>query len=64
VIGDVFVDSETFLVTNFMNLQIKPTQFFKNIHKEKMYIHIFIRVHTYIYIYITLYICTVFLKGK
>jgi hypothetical protein len=64
VVDDVFVDSETFLVTHFINFQIKPTQSFKNIYKEKIYIHMFIKVYTHIYIYKSLYICTVFFKRK
>jgi hypothetical protein len=41
---DVFVDSETLLVTDFMNLKIKPTQSFKDAHKDRVYIHVIIRV--------------------
>jgi hypothetical protein len=39
VICDVFVDNEMFLVTDFMNLKIKPSQSFKIAHRNKMYIH-------------------------
>jgi hypothetical protein len=45
-------------MTDFINLKIKPTQFFRDIYKNKIYIHIFIEVNTHIYIY------TVFLFKK
>jgi hypothetical protein len=37
VVDDVFIDSEKFLVTDFINLKIKPTQFFKCAHRDRMY---------------------------
>jgi hypothetical protein len=49
-------------VTGFMNLKIKPTQFFKGAHTDRMYVHVFIGVSTHIYIYINIYVYTVFLK--
>jgi hypothetical protein len=52
---DVPVDSETFLITDFINLKIKSIQFFKGAHKDKIYIYIFIGVNTHIYIYLYLY---------
>jgi hypothetical protein len=36
------IDSETFLMTNFVNLNIKPTQFFRDTHRSRMYIRMFI----------------------
>jgi hypothetical protein len=39
---DVSVDSETFLVTDFVNLKIKLAQFFRGVHKNKVCISIFI----------------------
>jgi hypothetical protein len=58
--GDVPVDNETLLVTDFMNLKIKPTQFFRCAHKGKMYEHVFIWLSARTYISIC--ICTVFVK--
>jgi hypothetical protein len=58
--GDVLVDSETLLVIDFVNLKIKPTQFFKGAHKDKVYICVYKSEYSYIYIYI--YIYTVFKK--
>jgi hypothetical protein len=54
--GDVSIDSESLLVTDFMNLKIKLVQSFKGAHRDKMCVHIFIRVNA------RKYVCTVFLK--
>jgi hypothetical protein len=58
--GDVSVDSESFLVTDFMNLKIKSAQSFECAHRDMMYIHVFIRVSTRTCI--NIYIYTVFQK--
>jgi hypothetical protein len=42
VVGDISVDGETFLVTDFVNLKIKPTQSFKCAHRDRMHMHVFI----------------------
>jgi hypothetical protein len=47
VVNDVFVDNEMFLVIDLKNLKIKSTQSFKYTHKNKMCVHIFIRVNKY-----------------
>jgi hypothetical protein len=57
---DVPVDSETLLVTDFVNLKIKLTQSFGCAHRGRMCVHMFIRVSTHMCI--SIYICTVFLK--
>jgi hypothetical protein len=44
VIDDVLIDSETLLVTDFMNLKIKSTQSFKNTNKDRICIHMFIKI--------------------
>jgi hypothetical protein len=44
---DVPVDSETFLVTDFVNLKIKPAQSFKSDHKGKVCVYMFIAVSTH-----------------
>jgi hypothetical protein len=36
------IDSETFLMTNFVNLNIKPTQFFRDTYRSRMCIRMFI----------------------
>jgi hypothetical protein len=55
---DIPVDSEALLVTNFVNLKIKPTQFFRCVHSGSMHIYVFIEVDTYMCINIC--VCTVF----
>jgi hypothetical protein len=42
------------LVTDFVNLKIKPAQSFRDGHTGKMYVRVFIEVsaHTYINIYV------------
>jgi hypothetical protein len=58
--GDVLVDNEMLLVTDFVNFKIKSAQSFKYTHKSRVYVRVFIEmsVHTYMRIYV----CTVFLK--
>jgi hypothetical protein len=44
LVGDnVPIDIKTFLTTNFVNLKIKPVQFFKCAYKDKLDVYIFIR---------------------
>jgi hypothetical protein len=57
---DVPVDSETLLVTDFMNIKIKPAQSFRCAHRGMMYVRVFIWVSAYTCI--SIYICTVFIK--
>jgi hypothetical protein len=49
--GDVPVDSETLLVTDFVNLKIKSIKSFEGAHRDRMCVH---RVsnHTYMSIYV------------
>jgi hypothetical protein len=48
--GDIPVDSKTLLVTDFMNLKIKPAQSFGCAHRDRVYMRAFIGIsaHTYI----------------
>jgi hypothetical protein len=39
---DVIVDSEMLLITDFVNLKIKPTQSFRYIYESRMYGRVFI----------------------
>jgi hypothetical protein len=57
--GDVSVDSETFLVTDFMNIKIKPTQSFGDAHSDSMCMRVFIGVSTHTCM--SIYVYTVFL---
>jgi hypothetical protein len=58
--GDVPIDSETFLINDFMNLKIKSTQSFEGAHRGRMCIRVFIgmSVHTCM----NICVCTMFLK--
>jgi hypothetical protein len=40
VVGDVPVDSKTFLVTNFVNLKIKLTQSFECVYRDRVCVFI------------------------
>jgi hypothetical protein len=50
VLNDISVDSEMFLVTDFINIKIKSTQSFRNADRVRMYMHVFIEISTCIYI--------------
>jgi hypothetical protein len=52
--GDVFIDNDALLVTDFINLKIKLTQSFRYVHKNRVYVHVFIEMnnHTYTGIYV------------
>jgi hypothetical protein len=56
---DVLIDNDALLVTDFVNLKIKPAQSFEVAHRGIVYVHIFIYVNAYMWINI----CTVFLKN-
>jgi hypothetical protein len=58
--GDVFVDSEMLLMTDFVNLKIKPTQSFRGAHRGRVCVRVFIGMSTHTYM--SIYVCTVFLK--
>jgi hypothetical protein len=49
VVDDVLIDSETILVTNFVNLKIKLVQSFEYAHKDRVYMHDSIYIYIYIY---------------
>jgi hypothetical protein len=42
--GDVPVNNETLLMTDFVNLKIKTTQSFGGTHRDKICVHVFIVV--------------------
>jgi hypothetical protein len=58
--GDVPINSDSLLMTDFVNLKIKPTQSFRVVHKGRVYVRIFIWVSTHTCMSIC--VCTVFLK--
>jgi hypothetical protein len=57
---DVSVDSESLLMTDFVDLKIKLTQFFRGVHRGKVCVCAFIDVSAHTYMSIC--VCTVFLK--
>jgi hypothetical protein len=57
--GDVPVDSEILLVTDFMNLKIKPPQCFRCAHKGRVCVCVFIGVSAHTCMSIC--VCTLFL---
>jgi hypothetical protein len=59
---DVLIDSEAFLVTDFVNLKIKPTHSFECVHIGKVCVRVFIGVSTHVCM--SIYVCTVFLKKR
>jgi hypothetical protein len=58
--GDVPVDSEVLLVTDFMNLKIKPAQSFGGAHRGRVCVCMFIGVSAHTCMSIC--VCTMFLK--
>jgi hypothetical protein len=58
--GDVPVDSEALLVTDFVNLKIKSAQSIGSAHMGKMYVRVFIKVSNHMCM--SIYVCTEFLK--
>jgi hypothetical protein len=59
--GNVPIDSETLLVTDFVNLKIKPAQSFRCAHTDRVCVCIFIGVSALTCMSICVY--TVFLKN-
>jgi hypothetical protein len=57
---NVPVDSETLLVTDFVNLKIKSAQFFKYAHRSKVCVCVFIGVS--VHMRMSICVCIVFLK--
>jgi hypothetical protein len=58
--GDVPVDSEALLVTDFVNLKIKLTQSFRGAHRGRVCVRVLIGVSARTCM--SIYVCTVFLK--
>jgi hypothetical protein len=58
--GDVPVDSEALLMTDFMNLKIKLTQSFRDTHRGRVCVRVFTWLSAHACMSIC--ICTMFLK--
>jgi hypothetical protein len=61
---DVSVDNKSLLMTDFVNLKIKPIQSFRYANKDRLCVHVFIGVSAHIYIYMSIYISTVLKKQE
>jgi aspartate carbamoyltransferase catalytic subunit len=57
---DVHIDSETLLMTDFVNLKIKSAQSFRGAHRNRMCVRVFIEVSARTCMSIC--VCTLFLK--
>jgi hypothetical protein len=53
--GDIPVDSDALLVTDFVNLKIKSAQSFRGAHRNRMCVRVFIEVSARVYEYLRLY---------
>jgi hypothetical protein len=42
------VDNETLLITDFVNLKIKPVQSFEGAHRGRVYVRVFIGVSDHV----------------
>jgi hypothetical protein len=49
---DVFINNEMLLMTDFVNLKIKLTQYFRGAHNDRVCLCVYRDVYSYIYIYI------------
>jgi hypothetical protein len=52
--GDVSVDSDAFLMIDFVNLKIKPTQYFRDAHRDRVYVCVYMGECSYVYEYLCL----------
>jgi hypothetical protein len=59
---DVPIDNKTFLMIDFVNLKIKSVQSFRDTHKDKVCVCVFIRVDAHMCM--SIYICTMLLKKE
>jgi hypothetical protein len=53
--GDVSIDSEALLVTDFVNLKIKPAQSFRGTHRDRVCVCVHRNECSYVYKYLHLY---------
>jgi hypothetical protein len=53
--GDISIDNETLLMTDFINLKIKLTQSFRDAHMYSMYVRVFIEMSVDTYMNICVY---------
>jgi hypothetical protein len=58
---DVFINNETFLIIDFINLKIKSAQSFGDAHIDRVCVRVFIWIN--VRTCMSIYVCTVFLKN-
>jgi hypothetical protein len=58
---DIFIDSETLLIIDFMNLKIKPAQSFGDAHIDRVCVRVFIWMN--VRTCMNICVCSVFLKN-
>jgi hypothetical protein len=51
------IDGKTLLVTDFMNLKIKPAQSFRGVHRDRLCMHVFIEVSAHMCMSNTFVLC-------
>jgi hypothetical protein len=52
--GDVPVDSDAFLMIDFINFKIKPTQYFRDAHRDRVCVCVHMGECSYVYEYLCL----------
>jgi hypothetical protein len=57
---DISVDSEMLLVTDFMNLKIKPNQSFRGTYTYMICVYVFIEIS--VHSCMSIYVCIIFFK--
>jgi hypothetical protein len=60
--GDISIDSNALLVIDFVNLKIKPAQSFRDAHRNRVCVRVFIGMSAHTCMIIC--VCTVFLKNQ
>jgi hypothetical protein len=53
--SNIYIDSESLLMTDFVNLKIKLTQSFGCAHRDRVYVYVFIGVSTHMCINIYIF---------
>jgi hypothetical protein len=43
-----------YFLIDFVNLKIKPIQYFRGVHRDRRYMHVFIAISNHIYIYMSI----------
>jgi hypothetical protein len=60
--GDILIDRDVLLMTDFVDLKIQPAHSFGGTHRDRVCVCVFIGVS--IHTCMSIWVCTVFLKNK